>query len=387
MCMSMRVFFPERKLMDRLWVRLSLAIGALIFVLLGLLVVVIFGAIFMRILPPVIDDGPLRFHDIWRELLLFTGTIGTLSGVLVSRILSAPLTRLAAAAHQIGEGDLSTRITLRGSREVKDLAHSFNKMAADLEHAETLRNNLMADVSHELRTPLTVLEGNLRAALDNVYELEEEELANLYGQTRHLIRLVNDLRELALADAHQLSLNIEQTNLTALISEIANTFAPLATDKGITLTKSIAANMPPIYIDAVRIRQVLHNLLDNALRHTPIGGRITISAQPANKGITLTILDSGEGLESAQLAHVFDRFYRTDKSRSRESGGTGLGLAIVKAIIHEHGGTISAHSDGLGCGTEISIWLPVVNSGPHSVPHSVPHSTHHATSPHSSASP
>jgi len=319
MCMSMRVFFPERKLMDRLWVRLSLAIGALIFVLLGLLVVVIFGAIFMRILPPVIDDGPLRFHDIWRELLLFTGTIGTLSGVLVSRILSAPLTRLAAAAHQIGEGDLSTRITLRGSREVKDLAHSFNKMAADLEHAETLRNNLMADVSHELRTPLTVLEGNLRA---------------------------------------KLPMDIKPTDIAQLLNETACTFKPLASESGVTVSCMVEDELPMLSVDGVRIRQVLHNLLGNALRHTPTAGTVQLSAQSADGGVMITLADSGEGIDPEQLLHVFDRFYRTDKSRTRESGGTGLGLAIVKAIVEEHNGRISAHSDGHGQGLTVSIWLP-----------------------------
>lgn len=365
--------------MDRLWVRLSVAIGALLFVVLVLLLAILFWASMMHWIPPIFDDGLLyegrpTMREIWRELpegfmslLAVTVLIGTVSGILVSRILSAPLTRLANAARQIGNGNLNTRLDLRGSREMKDLAHSFNKMAADLQHAETLRNNLMADVSHELRTPLTALEGNLRAALDDVYELDEEELANLYSQTRHLIRLVNDLRELALADAHKLSLNMEQTDLAALINEIASTFAPLATDKGIALIKSIADNvvsnnMPPINVDAVRIRQVLHNLLGNALRHTPAGGEITLSADADDELVTVKIVDTGEGLEPSQLAHVFERFYRTDKSRSRDSGGTGLGLAIVKAIVHEHGGTISAHSDGLGCGTAVTVCLPLARS-------------------------
>lgn len=370
--------------MDRLWVRLSVAIGALLFVVLGILLVVLFGASLMHWIPPIFDDGLLyesrpSMREIWRELpenflslLSVTMLIGTVSGVLVSRTLSAPLTRLANAARQIGDGNLNTRIKLSGSREMKDLAHSFNKMAADLEHAETLRNNLMADVSHELRTPLTALEGNLRAALDDVYELDEEELANLYAQTRHLIRLVNDLRELALADAHQLSLNIEEADIAQLIQETVGTFSLLTVDKEIALNSTIENDLPTLAFDTVRIRQVLYNLLDNALRHTPKGGRITISARSTDydqdkdknkdRGIRVTILDSGEGLEAAQLAHVFDRFYRTDKSRSRESGGTGLGLAIVKAIIHEHGGTITANSGGLGRGTKISIWLPVANA-------------------------
>lgn len=356
--------------MDRLWVRLSIAIGVLLFVVLVLLLVILLGASLMHLIPPIFDDGLLyegrpSMREIWRELpegffglFVVTMIIGVVSGTLVSRILSAPLTRLANAAKQIGDGNLSTRIDLSGSREIKDLAHSFNKMAADLQHAETLRSNLMADVSHELRTPLTALEGNLRAALDDVYELDEEELANLYGQTRHLIRLVNDLRELALADALQLSLNIEETDMAHLLKEITATFAPLAADTGVDVVTTIDPELPPLAIDAVRIRQVLHNLLDNALRHTPTDGQIAISAKFNNEQLQLTITDTGDGLEPTQVAHIFDRFYRADKSRSRESGGTGLGLAIVKAIVHEHGGTITAHSAGLGRGTTISTCLP-----------------------------
>lgn len=353
--------------MDRLWVRLSLAIGTLFFVLLGLLLLGVVGAISMRLIPPILDEDFRSMHDIWRELpegtvglLLVTGTIGTLSGVLVSRILSAPLTRLANAAQQIGEGDLSTRISLRGSREIKDLANSFNQMAAELEEAETLRNNLMADVSHELRTPLTALEGNLRAALDRVYDLNEEELAHLYGQTRHLIQLVNDLRELALAEAHKLPLNIVATDIGSLVSETVATFEPLAELEGVHLSYRNDEELPKIQIDAVRIRQVLHNLIDNALRHTPQNGHIAIAAEqlhPGKSGIRLTVEDTGQGMESDQLTQIFNRFYRTDKSRTRETGGTGLGLAITKAIVEEHGGTIRAHSGGLGYGTTFEIML------------------------------
>ncbi|MEM7126073.1 MAG: ATP-binding protein [Chloroflexota bacterium] len=356
--------------MDRLWVRMSLAIGTLFFVVLGLLLVILVGASFMRWIPPIFDDGRPMLRDIWRELpegflgLLFvTGTIGMLSGVLVSRILSAPLTRLAAAARRIGEGDLSTRITMSGSREIKDLARSFNSMAADLEHAETLRNNLMADVSHELRTPLTVLEGNLRAALDRVYELDEEELAHLYGQTRHLIQLVNDLRELALAEAHKLPLDKQPTDLVELVRGTISIFEPLAEEQDVSLTYTGDADLPLPTIDAVRIRQVLHNLIGNSLRHTPVGGTIHITTHPMNKpttsGIMLTIIDTGSGIDPAQLPYLFDRFYRGDKSRARESGGTGLGLAIVKAVVEEHGGRVTAKSGGHGQGTSVSVWLPI----------------------------
>ena len=350
--------------MNRLWVRLSLAIGGLFFGLLGILVLLVFGASIIGIIPPILDGGRPTVREVWRDLpegfaglLLITGTIGTISGVLASRMLSAPITQLAAAAHRIGEGDLSTRVELGGSSEIKDLAHSFNKMASDLQRAEELRNNLMADVSHELRTPLTALEGNLRAALDHVYALDEEELAHLYGQTRHLIQLVNDLRELALAEAHKLPLHKKKVDLAALIHETRWTFEPLAEEKEISLVYRLADGLPTLALDEARIRQVLHNLIANALRHTPNGGSITISAQAKEDGVTLSIADTGEGVDPVQLPYIFDRFYRVDKSRTRESGGTGLGLAIVKAIVEEHGGNVTAESSGSGQGMMVHIGL------------------------------
>src|SRR6185503_19619163 len=157
-------------------------------------------------------------------------------GIAASRIVAAPITRLANAAQAIGAGDLSTRVpSNHSSTEMDELTTAFNTMAADLQHASELRTSLMADVSHELRTPLTVLEGNLRAALDHVYELDEAEIANLYAQTRHLIRLVNDLHELALADARRLPLALQPTDVTELICETLQLFAPLAEERGVAL--------------------------------------------------------------------------------------------------------------------------------------------------------
>ncbi|HEU5086405.1 MAG TPA: ATP-binding protein, partial [Roseiflexaceae bacterium] len=211
----------------------------------------------------------------------------------------------------------------------------------------------------ELRTPLTVLEGNLRAALDHVYALDEAEIANLFGQTRHLIRLVDDLHELALADARRLPLDKQPTDLQELVDETMQVFAPMAEEQGIVLHNDMPA-MPPALVDAARIRQVLHNLLTNALRHTPRGGMISVSGSAGTPGLVeLVVSDTGEGLEPEQLAAVFDRFYRADRSRSRDTGGTGLGLAIVSAIVASHGGSICAASDGPGKGSRFEIRLPV----------------------------
>jgi len=353
--------------MSRLWVRLSLMIT-------GVLLFVFFVQFLAVLLPDAGEEGPMPENapleqrsddqpppaEVARRLGNFVAlsvVVGIVGGVVIARVVSAPISDLAKAARRVGQGDLDARVVARGSREQVELAETFNRMAADLQRAETLRNSLMADVSHELRTPLTVLEGNLRAALDDVYGLDEAEIANLYGQTRHLIRLVNDLRDLALAENHQLPLDRQPADLNALVTETLQALEPLAAEKGVALMDRTNP-LPPYTLDPVRMRQVLFNLLFNALRHTPAGGEITVAAAHDAGVIRLAVQDSGEGLEPEQLAAVFDRFYRADRSRSRETGGSGLGLAIVKAIVEAHGGQIEAHSAGKGRGSTFALVLP-----------------------------
>ena len=302
-------------------------------------------------------DFVLRFLAILGALSLF----GLLIGHGANRQVKNPFMEVADSLRRITMRDFGVRIQPMRPREPREMAaltEAFNEMAAALQRSEELRNNMMADVSHELRTPLTVLEGNLRAALDHVYALDEAEIANLFGQTRHLIRLVDDLHELALADARRLPLDRQPTDLQELVDETVQVFAPMAEEQGIALHNEVPA-MPTVLVDAARIRQVLHNLLTNALRHTPRGGRITVSGSAGTPGkVELVVSDSGEGLEPDQLAAVFDRFYRADRSRSRDTGGTGLGLAIVSAIVASHGGMVAAASDGPGHGTHFTIRLP-----------------------------
>lgn len=377
--------------MNRLWVRLSIAMSGLIllFTILPLVAFLLFEppkAVTTTGETPSVNAPPTaatpdaaatssgrpprpdrRFFDPWHDLpenllraIALASIAGIGGGIVASRILAAPITKLSTAAQAIGSGDLSARVPLTGnSREIDELAHTFNKMAADLQRAAELRNSLMADVSHELRTPLTVLEGNLRAALDHVYELDDEQIANLYEQTRHLISLVNELRELTLAEAAQLPLDKKPIDLMLLAEETAAVFAPLAEEKGVSLVVTMPEDLPPAAADRLRLRQVLHNLLANALRHTPATGTITIAAVQVAERIRLTVQDTGEGIPAEHLGHIFDRFYRTDPSRSRETGGSGLGLAIVKAIIEAHGGAVAATSDGVGLGTTFAVYLPV----------------------------
>lgn len=352
--------------MNRLWVRLSLTISALI--LLSALLPLASFLIFALTHAPQTSTGlpgPPPPFDPWsripQELLraiVYATVFGVLGGVVASRFLASPISKLAAAAKAIGHGDLTTRVELkRNTQEIDELAHAFNTMAAELQRAADLRNSLMADVSHELRTPLTVLEGNLRAALDHVYELDDEQVANLYEQSRHLIRLVNELRELALAESAQLPLYLQPVELDPLVQETVAAFEPLAEEKQVQLLAQVEPALPAVTADRTRVRQVLHNLLGNALRHTPPGGSIVVAASARNGGVDLSVRDTGDGMEPQQLEHVFDRFYRTDPSRNRETGGSGLGLAIVKAIVEAHGGLVTANSTGLGMGSTFTIHL------------------------------
>jgi signal transduction histidine kinase len=345
--------------MNRLWIRLSLMISGVLFFMFFLQFL---NITFDRTGPGLDSDGGPNVPpaEVQRRLFIFMAfsvVVGTAGGIVIGGVTSAPITHIAKAAHRIGKGELDARVPVRGSQEIRELAETFNKMAADLQRAETLRTNLMADVSHELRTPLTVLEGNLRAALDKVVPLDDAEIANLYGQTRHLIRLVNDLRELSLAEAGQLPLEKMPTDLKVLVAETIQALDPLAVERGVTLRDEVF-QLPEVTVDPFRIRQVLFNLLSNALRHTPDGGKIIVKGQKDNRAVILSVRDNGEGMEPDQLAAMFDRFYRADKSRSRETGGTGLGLAIVKAIVEAHGGQVKARSEGKGKGSEFIIVLP-----------------------------
>jgi len=281
-------------------------------------------------------------------------------GIAMSRSLTAPLNNLAIGAKALGNRNLSQRVLEIGTDEMQAVARSFNEMADQLEEAETLRRNLLADVAHELRTPLSVLQGNLRAILDEIYPLEQDEIARLYEQTRFLSRLVTDLHELAQAEARKLPLSLQDTDLTGLIESTVETFRPGAEGKGVNLTTTLPDSLPLVQVDPSRWRQVLQNLLANALRHTPSGGTITVFATSTLEHVNMTISDTGEGMTSEQLSHIFDRFYRSDPARARDKGGAGLGLAIVRAIVESHGGSIEVHSSGVGQGSTFEIMLPKV---------------------------
>jgi len=294
----------------------------------------------------------------WRLILVGT-VVGILFGILVSRPLTAPLRNLITAANEIGQWNLSQRVEVKGTQEIRQLAAAFNDMATDLERAENLRLNLVSDVAHELRTPLSVLQGNLRALLDGVYPLKQEEIARLYDQTRLLSRLVNDLHELSQAEAKKLPFHMDAIDLVDVVRHVAGIFEPIANERQVQLQLQTDDSLP-IEGDSTRLHQALNNLLSNALRHTPAGGKISLLANTEGTHITLQVRDTGRGIPPEHLPNIFERFYRAQQSRSRYSGGAGLGLAITHAIILAHDGTITVDSKGIPRqGTVFTVSLPL----------------------------
>jgi two-component system OmpR family sensor kinase/two-component system sensor histidine kinase BaeS len=269
------------------------------------------------------------------------------------RRVVVPLGDLIDAAESVEAGNYAVRVRPRGPRELRSLARAFNSMSAHLESSEKQRQQLLADVTHELRTPLTIVQGNLEALLDGVYPADAEHLAPILDETRVLSRLVDDLRTLSMAEAGALALHREPTDIAELVADSVASFRTQADSAGIALLTEAAAALPHADLDPVRMREVLSNLLSNALRYTPRGGSVRVGASPSGGLVRVTVRDTGPGIAADMLPHVFDRFYRSDESR-----GAGLGLAIAKSLVVAHGGEISATSEE-GQGTEILFTLPV----------------------------
>jgi signal transduction histidine kinase len=242
---------------------------------------------------------------------------------------------------------------------MRSVALAFNQMAAELEHEETLRRNLLADVTHELRHPVHILRGNLQAILDDVYPLSMEEIDRLLEQTQNLTSLVDDLHELALAEAHELSLQKQDSDLNALVANSVEIFQPLAIHKEVKLTVELPDETIQCTIDIARIRQALQNLLANALRYTREGGEVKVMLGRQEDHASIQVSDTGAGIRTRDLERVFDRFYRVDSSRNRDLPGTGLGLAIAQAIVQAHDGKITVESPGVDQGSTFTMFLPI----------------------------
>jgi signal transduction histidine kinase len=274
------------------------------------------------------------------------------------RLATSPVGDLIEASGRVEAGDFSTRVPETGMREVRTLARAFNAMSARLEEAEQERRSALADVSHELRTPLTVIQGNLEAIIDGVYPADAGHLEPILAETRILERLIEDLRTLTLAEAGSLVLHREPTDLGTLLSDVAASYRGQAEQAGISLTVAAADDLPILDIDPARVREVISNLLTNALRHTPRAGKVELSATLAGNQVEVTVHDTGSGIPADQLDRIFDRFYR-----SPDSPGSGLGLPIAKSLVEAHGGVITA-SSGAGGGTVIRFTLPASGDRP-----------------------
>jgi signal transduction histidine kinase len=294
--------------------------------------------------------------------LLLAAVVAGLAAVLLtvglSRRILGPVSTLTAAARRMERGDLSQRVEVQSNDEIGELARAFNAMADGLTRLEDLRRSMVSDVAHELRTPLSNIRGYLEALQDGVVEPKREIIDSLHEEAMLLNRLVDDLQELALAEAGQLRLERQSVAPADLVNRAMEAARAQAAAGGITLQVDLPADLSLVDVDPQRIGQVLGNLLSNALTHTPPGGEVVVAAQARESEVELSVSDTGEGILPEHLPYIFERFYRADKSRSRATGGTGLGLAIARQLVEAHGGRIEVESE-VGRGTQFTFTLPV----------------------------
>ncbi len=321
----------------------------------------------LLIIPDVRQLGAMerRFLSSMDNSILLSALLSSLLALILGGILAAfmtkPLRSLAEAASDVAKGQFSRRVKVGPKDEIGELEEAFNKMAATLEEDEAQRRKLIADIAHELRTPLSVIRGSLEAILDGVYEPSPQNLAPVYEETILLERLVSDLRELSLAEAGKLRLEKQDVNLEEIVRQAVGFFAPQAEEKKVELTLDVSPGLPVIRGDPQRLRQVVHNLLSNALRYTPGGGKVSVRARILGGRplqVAVSVSDTGPGIPREDLPHIFDRFFRGDPSRARRSGGTGLGLVISKELVEAHGGRIWVDSTP-GKGTTVTFAIPV----------------------------
>ncbi|MEO8357003.1 MAG: ATP-binding protein [Chloroflexota bacterium] len=302
----------------------------------------------------------VEFIERTNLILLYGALIGAVIslvlGVFLSRTLTHPIRELTRATHAVSEGDLTQQVPVRSSDELGELAQAFNKMSAELSRSVNVRRQMTADIAHELRTPLSLILGHAEAVHDGVLPPTHENFEIIREEATRLGNMVNDLRILSLADAGELPIQLQSIEPQRLVQEVASLYQFQAQRKNITFELDIDSQLPDIEVDPGRITQVLTNILDNALRHSPEAGRVILAAKLVGNRVELSVQDGGPGLSGNDLDRIFERFYRTDSSRQRE-GGSGLGLAIAKSIVQAHGGQVSAESE-VGAGLKIKVSLP-----------------------------
>jgi len=287
--------------------------------------------------------------------------LAVLLTIIVTRPIIRPMEELTEAVQKMEKGDLSVRVNIHSKDETGRLARAFNKMAESLSTLEQLRQNMVSDVAHELRTPLSNVRGYLEASRDGLLQTDENLVNNLYEEAMLLTRLVDDLQDLALAESGHLGLDFQPIEIGSLVETSIELCRTQAQSREIGLQTDISPGLPLIKADAQRLLQVFRNLINNALEHTPTGGKIIIAACPEQGNVHIRVTDNGIGIPSDQLELIFERFYRADPSRVRSTGGRGLGLSIVKKFINLHGGSVWAESQP-GNGSTFHIILPGIQT-------------------------
>jgi len=302
--------------------------------------------------------------DFWWQFLL-AGALAAGIALVVARWLARgmtqPLRDMAAAAHRMETGDYSTRVHTRSRDEVGQLATAFNRMSAELENLEQSRRDLLANVSHELKTPITAIRAHLENLLDGVEDPDPRTLQVMLAQTERLGRLIEQLLELSRLESGELPLRREDLALAPLVTQVLSEIEVARSDRGVAVDSELPDDLPAVDADPERLHQVLFNLLDNAVRFTPSGGAVTVSAHRQNGSVEVQVSDTGVGIPQEHLPRLFERFYRADPARSREDGGTGIGLAIARSVVEAHGGHISAMSEP-GKGSVFTFDLPVASA-------------------------
>jgi signal transduction histidine kinase len=289
----------------------------------------------------------LSWGLVWAAVLLLVLGFG-----VTMRLLGRPLSEMVGAADRVASGDFAVRVPEHGPRSLRSVASAFNGMMTRLEQQQQARRELMADIAHELRTPLSVMQGRLEAMLDGVYPRDEQQVVKVLEDTRTLARLVEDLGTLAHTESGTLALAKEPTDVGTLLGETASAFQPEASARRVEIQTNLPDDLPPADLDPVRIREVVMNLLANAVRHSPEGSVVQIEAEGGATGVTIRVSDRGTGIRSEDLPYIFDRSYK-----GPGSSGSGLGLTIARSLVAAHGGTIAARVRPEG-GTIIELMLP-----------------------------
>ena len=297
-------------------------------------------------------------NAIWAGTLA-AAVAGVLAALWLASRIVKPVVGLTEAARAVAQGQPLPLVPERGNDEVAELSRAFNRMAVRLAEETEQRRRLFAAIAHELRTPLSVIQGTLEGILDRVLDPTPERIAALHSQSVLLGRLITDLRDLSLAQAGHLPLNRRTIDISGVVRETLEALAPLADERVVGLRIELpAATLAPVQADPDRMRQVVQNLVENALRNTPPGGEVRVTLRDRNgDGVHLLVADNGRGIRPEDLPHIFEHFYRTDEARARSSGGTGMGLAIVKSLVEAHGGHVSVES-APGAGSTFTVTLP-----------------------------